>query len=118
MVLSRLPRWIGVAVSLLLALCMGLPGAAQTPATRPLITRPVDQSALTALRGNVHPLARPEFDRGPAPLSLSAGRMVLVLKRTPTQETRLRQYLASLEDSNSPNYHRFLTPAQFGREYG
>ncbi len=117
MVLSRLPRWIGVAVSLL-ALCMGLPGAAQTPATRPLITRPIDQSALTALRGNVHPLARPEFDRGPAPLSLSAGRMVLVLRRTVMQEARLRQYLASLEDSNSPNYHRFLTPAQFGREYG
>src|SRR5690242_11484761 len=107
MVLSRLPRWIGVVVSLLLALCMGLPGAAQTQTARPQITGAIDGSPLIALRGNVHPLARPEFDRGPAPLSLRAGRMVLVLKRTPMQEARLRQYLASLEDRNSPNYHRF-----------
>lgn len=118
MVLSRFPRRIGVVISLLPALCTGLPGSAQTRTARPQITKPIEGSALLALRGNVHPLARPEFDRGPAPLSLRADRMVLVLKRTPLQEERLRQYLASLEDRNSPNYHRFLTPEQFAAQYG
>ena len=87
-------------------------------AAQPLIMRPVDGSSLVTLRGNVHPLARPQFDRGPAPGSLGAQRQLLVLKRTPQQERRLEQYLASLEDKNSPNFHHFLTPEQFGQEYG
>ena len=30
----------------------------------------------------------------------------------------LEQYLASLEDKNFPNFHHFLTPEQFGQQYG
>lgn len=96
-----------------------MPRVAQAQsAARPLITRPVDESSLVALHGNVHPLARPQFDRGRAPASLGAQRELLVLKRTPQQEMKLRQYLASLEDKNSPSFHRFLTPAEFGQQYG
>ncbi|HEY3991158.1 MAG TPA: Ig-like domain repeat protein [Acidobacteriaceae bacterium] len=94
-------------------------GSAQTQfVARPLITQPVNESSLVALRGNLHPLARPQFDRGPAPVSLGAQRQLLVLKRTTQQERMLQQYLASLEDRNSPNFHRFLTPEQFGQQYG
>ncbi len=107
-------------LSLLITLCPGmapLPAQAQSVA-QPLIVRPVDESSLVTLRGNVHPLARPQFDRGPAPASLGAQRQLLVLKRTPRQEMMLQQYLASLEDKNSPNFHHFLTPEQFGQQYG
>jgi hypothetical protein len=96
-----------------------MPGAVRAQSVaRPLITRPADESSLVTLRGNVHPLARPEFDRGRAPASLRAQRQLLVLKRTPQQERMLQQHLASLEDKNSPNFHHFLTPEQFGRQYG
>ncbi len=119
MVPSRFPRLMGTLFYLLMAICLGMPGAAQTQsAARPLITRPVDDSSLVTLRGNVHPLARTQFDRGPAPVSLGAQRQLLVLKRSPQQERELQQYLASLEDKNSPNFHRFLTPEQFGQQYG
>ena len=119
MVPSRFPRLMGTLLYLLMAICLGMPGAAQTQsAARPLITRPVDDSSLVTLRGNVHPLARTQFDRGPAPVSLGAQRQLLVLKRSPQQERVLQQYLASLEDRNSPNFHRFLTPEQFGQQYG
>jgi trimeric autotransporter adhesin len=119
MVPSRLPRWISALLYLLMAICIGMPGAAQTQsAARPLITRPVDESSLITLRGNVHPLARPQFDRGPAPVSLGAQRQLLVLKRPPERERMLQQYLASLEDKNSPNFHRFLTPEQFAQQFG
>jgi hypothetical protein len=44
----------------------------------PLITEAIDESRLTTLRGNTHPLARPEFDLGTAPASLPMQRMLLV----------------------------------------
>jgi len=119
MVLSRSPLWKGALLSLPIAVALGMPGAAQTQsAAQPLITRPVDESSLVTLRGNVHPMARPQFDRGPAPASLGAQRQLLVLKRSPRQEMMLGQYLASVEDKNSPNFHHFLTPKQFGQQYG
>jgi trimeric autotransporter adhesin len=119
MVLPRFPRWTGVLFHLLIAICIGMPGAAQTQSgTRPLITRPVDDSSLIVLRGNVSPLARPQFDRGPAPVSLGVQRQLLVLKRSPQRQRMLEQYLVSLEDKNSPNFHHFLSPEQFGQQYG
>ena len=119
MVPSRSPLWKGALLSLSLAMALGIPGAAQTHSTaQPLITRPVDESSLVTLRGNVHPLARPQFDRGPAPASLGAQRELLVLKRSSRQELMLQQYLTSVEDKNSPNFHHFLTPEQFGQQYG
>ena len=119
MVPSRFSLLKGALLSLPIAAWLGICGAAQTQsAARPLITRPVDESSLVALRGNVHPLARREFDRGRAPVSLGAQRMLLLLKRTPRQQMMLEQYLASLEDKNFPNFHHFLTPEQFGQQYG
>lgn len=119
MVLSRSPLWKGALLSLPIAAALGMPGAGQTQsAAQPLITRPVDESSLVTLRGNVHPLARPQFDRGPAPASLGAQRQLLVLKRSPRQEMMLGQYLASVEDKNSSNFHHYLTPKQFGQQYG
>lgn len=85
---------------------------------RPLITQPVDEARLTVLRGNTHPLARPEFDLGTAPASLPMERMLLVLKRSPEQETALRKLLDDQQDKSSPNYHKWLTPEQFGRQFG
>src|ERR1700704_4073954 len=69
MVPSRFPLWKGALLSSSIAVALGIPTPAQTQSTaQPLITRPVDESSLVTLRGNVHPLARPQFDRGPAPV--------------------------------------------------
>ena len=78
----------------------------------------VNESQLTTLRGNTHPLARPEFDRGPAPDSLPMARMLLVLTRSAAQETALEALLNQQQDSSSPNYHQWLTPQQFGLQFG
>jgi hypothetical protein len=89
-----------------------------TTAPQRLITQPVDAAQLTVLKGNTHPLARPEFDQGPAPASLPMQRMLLVLKRSPEQESALRKLLDDQQDKASPNYHRWLTPEQFGKQFG
>lgn len=91
---------------------------AQSNQARPLITQAVDESKLTVLEGNTHPLARAEFDRGEAPADLPMNRMMLVLKRSPEQETALEQLLAEQTDKTSPNFHRWLTPVQFGEQFG
>lgn len=85
---------------------------------RPLITEALDESRLTVLKGNTHPLARREFDLGTAPASLPMERMLLVLKRSDEQETALRKLLDDQQDKNSPHYHKWVTPEQFGAQFG
>ena len=87
-------------------------------APRSLITQPVDEQQLTVLKGNTHPLARPEFDLGTAPATLPMLRMLLVLKRSPEQESALRQLLDNQQDKSSPSYHKWLTPEDYGRQFG
>jgi len=89
-----------------------------SPALSPLITEPLDESRVTTLRGNTHPLARPEFDLGTADGSLPMKRMLLVLKRSDDQEAALRKLLDDQQDKHSPNYHKWLTPEKFGQQFG
>jgi subtilase family serine protease len=115
-------RSIFSLVTILCSLCAGVVAqqAEQTGAVapRPLITQAIDETQLTTLKGNVHPLARPEFDLGTAPASLPMERMLLVLKRSPDQETTLRQLIDDQQDKNSANYHKWMTPEQFGAQFG
>jgi subtilase family serine protease len=82
------------------------------------ITQPADGGQLTVLQGNVHPMARAAFDRGAAPASLPMDHMMLVLTRSPQQQAALDALLAQQQDKSSPNYHKWLTPEQFGQQYG
>ena len=102
---------------LLLLIMPGL-AAAQGSAVRPLITQGIDETKVTTLHGNTHPLARSEFDRGAAPSSLAMDHMLLVLKRSPEQEAALETLLAQQQDKTSANYHNWLTPQQFGQQFG
>jgi subtilase family serine protease len=114
---NAVPARLLLAVAALLSLG-ALPSSAQVSDVAPRITQAIDNSQLTVLRGNVHPLARPAYDRGAAPASLAMDHMLLVLKRSPQQESALDSLLAQQQDRNSPNYHRWLTPAQFGAQFG
>ncbi|MGA3370718.1 MAG: Ig-like domain repeat protein [Terracidiphilus sp.] len=86
--------------------------------SHPRITAPIDESSLTTLRGNTHPLAQAKYDQGPAPGSMPASRLILVLARSTQQEAALQTYLQSVQDASSPNFHRFLSPEQFGLSFG
>jgi len=85
---------------------------------QPLITQPVDESQLTVLKGNTHPLARSEYDLGAAPATMPLERMLLVLKRSPEQEFALTKLLDHQQDKGSPSYHNWLTPEEFGKTFG
>jgi hypothetical protein len=84
----------------------------------PLIVQPLDETTRTVLKGNTHPLARQQFDQGAAPPSLPMERMLLVLKRAPEQESALRRLLDNQQAKASPSFHQWLTPEQYGRQFG
>jgi hypothetical protein len=108
-------------IAVFLGFCAGLGAQESAPAVvaqRPLITAPIDETQLTTLKGNTHPLAKPIYDVGTAPGTLPMNRMLLVLKRSPEQEAALRKLLDDQQDKASPNYHKWLTPEQFGKQFG
>lgn len=115
-----------IALGLLLLICAATLLQAQTtgsaaPASAPprqQIFGTIEESEWTELTGNVHPSASPQFDRGAAPAELPMERMLLLLKRSPEQQQALDRFVASLHDKDSPNFHRWLSPQQFGERFG
>src|SRR5882672_6543285 len=117
----RLPKSSLRCVTLLFVSLLAFPvgrTAAQTTNIPARITHAVDEKDLVVLKGNVHPLARAEYDKGAAPLGLALDRMLLVLKRSAEQEEGLKKFLDDQQDRSSPSYHKWLTPEEFGQQFG
>ncbi len=70
------------------------------------------------LHGNVHPLARPEFDRGETDASMPMERMILTLQLNAMKQSELNKILAELHNPASPKYHRWLSPEEFNKRFG
>ncbi len=77
-----------------------------------------DQERTVTLTGNRHPLARAEFDIGPAAPDFPMQRMILVLEPTAEQQAALDALVAAQHDPASALYHRWLTPEDFAAEFG
>src|ERR1700687_4285093 len=92
--------------------------AAQTAAIPARITQAIDETQLVRLHGNVHPLARPEFDQGAANTATPMSRLLMLLKRSPEQEVALQKLMEEQRSKDSPNFHQWLTPVQFGQQFG
>jgi subtilase family serine protease len=82
------------------------------------ITAPVDDNRLTLLPGNISPRARPELDRGRVPDSLAQQHILMMLRRSEPQQQALEQFITRQYVPDSPDFHRWLTPQQFGEEFG
>ncbi len=93
---------------------------ASAPYARPVqrVTQAIDDTNLVSLEGNIHPLATASADQGAAPDSLPIGRTILVLKRSGAQADALRKLLDDQQNPQSPTYHKWLTPSQFGQQFG
>src|SRR5579884_3449319 len=87
-----------------------------TPQAR--ITGPVNNAALITLRGNRHPLARAQFDKGAAPDAVPLNRMLLLLGRSDEQQAALDQLIEEQHTPGSANYRKWLTAAEIGRRFG
>ena len=84
----------------------------------PRLTQPIDESSRVTLKGTVHRLASAANNRGAAPDSMPLDRIQVVLKRSDAQESALKQLINDLHTPGSASYHKWLTPDQFGKQFG
>ncbi|MDQ1453873.1 MAG: hypothetical protein QOK38_3739, partial [Acidobacteriaceae bacterium] len=105
-------------IVLLLATSPPASSQSQLPAPRSRILQAVDDARVTTLSGNTHPLARPEFDQGTLADATPLSRIVLILQRSPEQESTLQQLIDNQQDKTSFTWHQWLTPETFGATFG
>ena len=110
------------AAGLLIASCAGdariKPAFARPPITAGDARIPVDEARMVTLEGNVHPLAKAEFDQGLVNPGTRLDRMMLVLKSSAAQQAALDELVEEQQNPQSPFYHQWLTPAEFGAQFG
>jgi hypothetical protein len=82
------------------------------------VTETPDSDVRVTLKGNVHPLARAENAHGAAADSLGMDRMLMLLKRSEAQQGALQTLEEAQQDKSSPNFHSWLTPEDFGKQFG
>lgn len=82
-----------------------------------LITTPVNEAHLVKLSTGTHPLLSFATDQGPVADSLQLDHVLLQLRRSPAQQAALDALVQSQSDRSSPNYHHWLTAAEYG-SYG
>ncbi|MGH9418339.1 MAG: protease pro-enzyme activation domain-containing protein, partial [Thermoanaerobaculia bacterium] len=80
--------------------------------------RHVDDNDTVVTHGNTPPQGEARHDRGPSDRSLKYEKMILLLQPRANSKDSIAQLVNKLNDPKSPNYHQWLTPAQFGQRFG
>jgi len=78
----------------------------------------IDSGQVVVLKGTVSPKAQPQYDRGPVQPSMKLPFVTLLIQPSADQQAALKQLLAEQQDPSSPNYHKWLTPEQYGQRFG
>jgi subtilase family serine protease len=82
------------------------------------IAAPLTAGQVVSLRGNVHGMARAQFDQGRVDAATRMSGVSLVFKPSAAQQRDLDKLLADQQNPSSPKYHKWLTPAQFADRFG
>lgn len=115
--MKRLSRLLALS-ALLSMIFWGPLSRAQTPEVPARIAGPILEQSRVRVRGNVSAIAQAQNDRGNASGSIQLTHMRVVLTRSAAQQTALDRFEQELQDKSSPNYHKWLTPEEFGKRYG
>lgn len=70
------------------------------------------------LQNSLNRQAQAKYDQGPVNPSLKLSHLTLVTTPSPAQEKALQELLVQQQDRSSRNYHKWLTPAQYGERFG
>ena len=81
------------------------------------ITEKIDDSKRTPLAGHVRPFLGLATDEGEVSSSAVTNPMMLIFSRTAEQQAGLDATADALHNRNSPMFHKWLTPTQFGASY-
>lgn len=93
-------------------------GHSQATSALPRIVSQIDERQLVTLKGNTHPAVDAINDMGRVNPEVPMGDLILVLSRGPEQQAAFDKFVADQYDSHSPDFHRWLEPAQVGEFFG
>ena len=106
----RIPGWIGACA--FATSCL----QAQTPAVR--IQNEINIAEMVPVKGQQLQIRPGELDAGRMPSNTKLEGVSIVFNRSAAQQADLEKLLAAQQDPASPQYHHWLTPAQFGARFG
>jgi subtilase family serine protease len=87
------------------------------PATPSRLVAPIDERVLVTLKGNVRADVAHAPDLG-AVEDAKPLHLFLLLQRSPAQQADLDNLIAHQQEPGAPEYHQWLTPAEFGARFG
>jgi subtilase family serine protease len=88
------------------------------PAVQDRIVQPINDAQVSVVQHNVRPWARAENDRGKVNDSFKLDHITMAFKPSQSQQSNLANLLPQLQNRSSSNYHKWLTPEQFGSQFG
>jgi pseudomonalisin len=108
----RVRSWMG----LMCALTLVSFARAEQPKNR--IVGSIDEMQVVTLAGNVHPMARGDFDKGAVNGEMRLEQLVLELEPSAAQQAEFDQLVEAQHDPSSPLYQQWLTPQEYGARFG
>jgi subtilase family serine protease len=109
----------------LFASCLTMHAQTATPVRALLDTKPtlldtkIDETQLVTLPGNTRSAALVlENDRGPVEDSLQLDHLLLLLQRPAATQAALDKLVDAMQAPESPEYHHWLKPQEFGSRFG
>jgi hypothetical protein len=113
---DRIKQFINVVALFVLALSATQVHAQTQSQSR--ILSSIKNEERTTVKGSTSPLVKASVDSGRMTGGQNLGRMLLMLSPAPEQEQAAADLVAALHDSSSPSFHKWLTPAQYGQQFG
>ena len=92
--------------------------ASSVEPARNLVTEKVDSTRSARLSDSRSAWFLQALDVGAAPDDLALRGLSVVLNRTPEREQALQQRLLQLQDPGATQYHQWLSPTDFGKQFG
>jgi len=102
----------------LIAACALAAGSLSAQSVRPRIQTEINTNQPSILKGSLHPLAQSRFDAGRMPGNTELHGVTIFFKRSDAQEAALQALIKAQQTPSSPQYHKWLTPEQFGAQFG
>jgi Pro-kumamolisin, activation domain/Bacterial Ig-like domain (group 3) len=99
--------------NLLLALALAQPATCQTR-----ITSAINNNERVLLSGTTPTFLAESTQTGRVPGTENSGRMLLMLAPSSDQDLAAQKLVSALHDASSPSFHKWLTPAQYGQQFG
>jgi hypothetical protein len=92
-------------------------GKVQSVGVAARVVDKIDEKRMMPLTGHVRPFLNKTVDHGQVDGSQQLGAIMLMLSRTAQQQADLDSYVDQLHNRRSANFHKWLTPAEFGARF-